>query len=140
MAATVVAELGNASLQARINRSHQLIGDAYTLLAQTSTLRGELRMVVANSVSVRRQSRYVAPRRIFGGADDPAGVTTTRILRFLQAHVDKVFCSRCVSDLLFNGRKIDVAMHHSEGRGIRRHHGRCSECGKPRLVAGVIVN
>lgn len=66
--------------------------------------------------------------------------TTMFILRFLHEHSSKVFCTRCISARLFNGRDIDVAMRHIEARGIRRHHGRCSECGKPRLVAGVIGN
>jgi hypothetical protein len=63
--------------------------------------------------------------------------TLAAIMGFLREHAGKEFCTGCLSRLLFNGREIDVAMRHIEARGVIRHHGRCSECGKPRLVAGV---
>jgi len=218
----VIRGLYDGSLQVRIYRSHQLVRDAYRLLTQTSTLREELQTVVAHSVNLRRQSRYLGPRRIGGGADDPALVTevlaggvalcaeciarktgiplaeipsvvarvsrvmrlerpdvactvclttrkvyrlvledrsgktsptdkTTLILRFLHEHPERVFCVRCISAQLFDGADIDVAMRHIEAGEpvgddltaelkIRCRHGHCAQCGKPRLVAGVIVN
>jgi len=66
--------------------------------------------------------------------------TTAVIRRFLHEHAGKAFCMRCISAALFNGRDIDVAMRRLEGSGLIRRHGRCSECDKTRLVAGVTAN
>jgi len=66
--------------------------------------------------------------------------TTAQILRFLHENAGMAFCTRCISERVFDGRNIDVAMRHAEARGMKRHHGQCSACGKPRLVAGVSAN
>jgi hypothetical protein len=65
---------------------------------------------------------------------------TTLIVGFFREHTGKLFCNQCLSARLFNGRRIDLAMRHIEVRGIKRQYDRCSECGKPRLVAGVLGN
>ena len=70
----------------------------------------------------------------------PKPPETTLILRFLHEHSGKVLCARCISASLFNGRDLDVAMRRVEALGIKRNYGRCSECGKSRLVAGVTAN
>jgi hypothetical protein len=62
--------------------------------------------------------------------------TAAIILQFLIEHSGKEFCTGCLSRRLFDGREIDVAMRHLEGQGGIRHHGRCSDCDRARLVAG----
>src|SRR5262249_7188150 len=82
-------------------------------------------------------------RLVDGEVDGPktlAEMMATRVFRFLHEHPIKVFCARCISERLFNGRDIDMVMRRVEARGIRRYHDECSECGNPSLVAGVVAN
>ena len=69
---------------------------------------------------------------------EPPATTATRIIRFLHEYAGKEFCNRCLAKRLLGGRDTDAAMRYVEARGITRHYGRCSECEKPRLVAGII--
>jgi hypothetical protein len=55
--------------------------------------------------------------------------------RAISGHRGEEFCAKCLSAELFGGRDIDVPMRQVEGSGVRRFHGRCSVCGKLRLVA-----
>jgi hypothetical protein len=69
----------------------------------------------------------------------PARPRTTQraILEFLGNHGGSAFCAACISGNLFGGKDIDVAMRHLEGSGVLRRHGRCSTCGRSRLVASL---
>lgn len=57
--------------------------------------------------------------------------------RFLDQHRGKLFCSSCIAEALGTSRRIDRALIAAEGRGARRQHGPCSECGKSRLLCGL---
>jgi len=63
--------------------------------------------------------------------------TQPTILNFLAQHAGSAFCAACVSEKLFAGKDIDVAMRMLEGNGMYRRHGRCSACRKLRLVASL---
>jgi hypothetical protein len=122
----------------------QIYSRTRLLWDDAARLRREMQTVLQQAAEAIRRSKHLVPRRISGGAVNeqlsPAARTRTRILRFLHEHSGKMFCSRCISARLFGGRDIDVPMRHVEAQGVRRHHGRCEACGKPRLVAGVIAN
>jgi hypothetical protein len=66
-----------------------------------------------------------------------ANGTQRAILNFLSQHAGAAYCAACLSERLFNGKDIDVAMRHLEGAGVYRRHERCSACRKLRLVASL---
>ena len=67
------------------------------------------------------------------GASRPRS-TQRAILGFLEGHAGSAFCASCISAQVVGGKDIDVAMRHLEGSGMLRRHGRCSGCGRLRLV------
>jgi hypothetical protein len=77
-----------------------------------------------------------APRSPDGAPARPR-TTQRTILEFLGAHGGSEVCAACISGTLFAGKDIDVAMRHLEGSGVLRRHGRCSTCGRLRLVASL---
>jgi hypothetical protein len=60
------------------------------------------------------------------------------IWRFLESRRGEMFCTECVANALQAARRIDRAILAVEGRGARRQYGRCSSCGKDRLLCGLI--
>jgi len=66
-----------------------------------------------------------------------ANGTKRAIVDFLAEHAGSAYCAACISDQLFNGKDIDVAIRHLEGAGLYRRHQRCSSCRRPRLVASL---
>jgi len=71
------------------------------------------------------------------GAPTRPRTTQRAILEYLGHHGGSAFCAACISGELFAGKDIDVAMRHLEGSGVLRRHGRCSTCGRLRLVASL---
>jgi hypothetical protein len=59
------------------------------------------------------------------------------ILRFLEQHRGEMFCADCLADALFPTKFVYSAIVQLEGAGTHRSEGRCSACGKRRLVSGV---
>jgi len=91
--------------------------------------------------AVRRPSEI---RRTSSGANGdataprsvPTGIGIAQaVTAYLAQHRGEEFCAKCLSAELFGGRDIDVPMRQVEGSGVQRFHGRCSVCGKLRLVA-----
>ena len=60
------------------------------------------------------------------------------IIHFLTERRGQTFCTECIALKVRGARELaSSAILEAEGRGARRVHGRCSVCGKERLVAGV---
>ena len=61
-----------------------------------------------------------------------------KILQFLSHRQGEAFCAQCVAQgLSVAVSKVQSVILKIEARGARRHDGRCSGCGKQRLVATV---
>jgi len=111
--------------------------------ALLTTISGNIALVV----EARRCEACLETKRTYRLATDgsnPNGEAAARpngtrhaIRRFLGQHPGTAFCMDCISATLFPGKNIDVAMRLLEGNGVQRRNGRCSTCGKMRLVAGV---
>jgi hypothetical protein len=68
----------------------------------------------------------------------PAGLTQNEaVWQFLETHRGEMFCTQCIALALSATKRIDRAVIGAEGRGARRQHGRCSRCGKDRLLCGL---
>jgi len=112
--------------------------------ALLTTIGGNIALVV----ETRRCDACLETKRTYRLAVDgshPNGDATTRpngtrhsIRRFLGEHPGSAFCTDCITAGLFPGKNIDVAMRLLEGNGVHRRNGRCSSCGKMRLVASVL--
>ncbi len=111
--------------------------------ALLTTIIGNITLVV----KTRRCDACLATKRTYCLATDgsnPNGEAATRpngtqhaIRYFLGQHPGTAFCTECITARLFPGKNIDVAMRLLEGDGVHRRSGRCSTCGKMRLVASV---
>jgi hypothetical protein len=60
--------------------------------------------------------------------------------RFLESHRGQMFCAQCLATAVAATQRLDRALLGAEGRGARRRHGRCSACGKDRLLCGLASN
>src|SRR5207237_9972386 len=111
--------------------------------ALLTTIGGNIALVV----ETRRCDACLETERTYRLATDgshPNGDATPRpngtrhsIRRFLGEHPGSAFCTDCITAGLFPGKNIDVAMRLLEGNGVHRRNGRCSCCGKMRLVASL---
>jgi len=82
-------------------------------------------------------------RRPADAPPDPApqpapapGAYRAALWSFLVDHRGAMFCSRCLATAIGATSRIDRALMDAEGRGGRRRYGRCSVCGRERLVCG----
>jgi len=75
------------SLRAQISRLHDLISDARQLVMRTAMLAGDMQTVMVCSANAIRQSRYLAPLAIRGGADD-AGALITALTSYKRICLD----------------------------------------------------
>jgi hypothetical protein len=121
-------------------RSGMPVGRVDALL---TTISGNIALVVDTGgceacLETRRTYRLATDGSNLNGeaATRPNG-TRHAIRRFLGQRPGDAFCMDCISATLFPGKNIDVAMRLLEGNGVQRRNGRCSTCGKMRLVAGV---
>jgi hypothetical protein len=48
-----------------------------------------------------------------------------------------MLCTQGIASALLASKRIDRAIFGVEGRGALRRHGRCSVCGKDRLLCGL---
>jgi hypothetical protein len=60
--------------------------------------------------------------------------------RFLERRRGEMFCAQCLTAAVATTGRLDRALLGAEGRGARRRHGRCSACGKDRLLCGLASN
>jgi hypothetical protein len=139
-AATIVTMISGVSLCADcISRKSGIP------LSQVDAILTTVAGTVALAVGTRSCDACLETKRTYGfdagngshpGTPRPRG-TQYAILNFLGQHRGATFCADCIAARLFPGKNIDVAMRHLEGNGMNRHHGRCSACGKSRLVASL---
>jgi hypothetical protein len=66
----------------------------------------------------------------------PTSVTPA-LWRFLIEHRGEMFCALCLATALGTARRLGRVLFMAEGRGARRQHGKCSRCGKDRLLCGL---
>lgn len=70
----------------------------------------------------------------------PAPGIAEALWQFLESHRQEMFCAACLAMALKATSRLDRALFVAEGRGARRRHGKCSICGKQRLLCGLASN
>jgi hypothetical protein len=69
---------------------------------------------------------------------DRQPVTQAAIVQFLMKHPGEAFCSRCISEKLFEGRNIDVPIRSLEAHvAMHRRYETCAACRKSRLATSI---
>lgn len=103
------------------------------ITAKTARCDGCLRLTQTYRIS--DQTTPVRPHAV---STRPRPADLAHVLwRFLTEHRGEMFCTLCLTLALGGTRRLDRVLLTTEGRGARRSHGRCSTCGKDRLLCGL---
>jgi hypothetical protein len=116
----------------------QRFNDIVVIAVTTARCDGCLRLTETYAVDDRTDTPpALRPVGGNGAKARPPDLADT-LWQFLAEHRGEMFCTACLSNSLNVTRRIDRAAMVVEGRGARRQYGACSECGKDRLLCGLV--